>query len=204
MTIINKTVVINDTHISNNITVNSGPRVANIEKATGRSIRQVPVRQMRAAEEARSGVKAKIGTPSAASQGHAIERPQGALAVAQPPRAVAPERSANRVPDASAAAVARMKADSDAKTRADANSQALAAEKAKAARALSQENTEEKAKPAEGRPEATRSGVAPTDVKATAEAKAKAEAKARADAEAKAAAAKAEEERPAGESKPQQ
>ena len=184
-TIINKTVIINDTHITDNITVNSGPRVATIEKATGQTIKPVPVRQVRVAEEARSAVKPVAGTTTAASQSHPVPRAQAEATATQPARSAASEGRPTEDPKALAAAQARTKADSESK--------AIAAQKAKAdertredqkARALSQANTEAKAKPAEARPEESRPSTAQTDAKASTEAKATAEAKAKADATA--------------------
>ena len=51
-TIINKTVIINNTKMVNNTVINEGPATAVVEKASGRKVQAVPVRELRHKEEA--------------------------------------------------------------------------------------------------------------------------------------------------------
>jgi hypothetical protein len=65
-TIINKTTVITNTKIVNNTVINEGPATAVIEKASGRKVQAVPVRELRRKQEA--AVASKQPTPAAASE----------------------------------------------------------------------------------------------------------------------------------------
>jgi hypothetical protein len=51
-TIIKQTVLVSNTKVVNNVVVNGGPARAGIEKATGRKVQEVPVRELRQKEEA--------------------------------------------------------------------------------------------------------------------------------------------------------
>ncbi len=89
-TIINKTVIINNSHVTNNVTVNGGPKRAEIEKATGQTIKPVSVAQIRSREDARSGLKAQV-RPTGNSPTVNHSRP----AEAQPQHAAAPSQQAH-------------------------------------------------------------------------------------------------------------
>jgi len=83
-TIINKTVIINNSHVTNNVTFNGGPKRAEIEKATGQTIKPVAVAQIRSKEDARSGLKTQV-RPSANTPAVSHSRP--AEAQSQPSHA---------------------------------------------------------------------------------------------------------------------
>ena len=65
-TIINKTVIITNTKIVNNTVINEGPATAVIEKANGRKVEAVPVRELRQKQEA--AVVSKQRTPAPNSE----------------------------------------------------------------------------------------------------------------------------------------
>ena len=71
-TVINKTVNITKTHVVNKTVINEGPQTAVIEKASGRKVQAVPVRELRTKEEAQ--VVAKHPTPTSTSE-KAVQTP---------------------------------------------------------------------------------------------------------------------------------
>lgn len=62
-TIINKTVNITNVKVVNNTVINEGPRTTVIEQASGRTVRPVPVRELRRKSEAEVVAKQKIAQP---------------------------------------------------------------------------------------------------------------------------------------------
>ena len=101
-TIINKTTVITNTKIVNNTVINEGPATTVIEKASGRKVEAVPVRELRHKQEA--AVVSKQRAPTATSEKKAPTplpsevEPRGRKTVAAPappqvqkPAAVTPE-----------------------------------------------------------------------------------------------------------------
>jgi hypothetical protein len=63
-TIINKTTHITNTKIVNNTVINGGPAAAVIEKASGRKIQAIPVRELRHKQESAVAAKQKKSNPS--------------------------------------------------------------------------------------------------------------------------------------------
>ncbi len=74
-TIINKTVNITKVQVVNKTVINVGPRTENIERATGRQIRPVPVNQLRHQQEA--AVVARQPKVKALQQARAARKPIG-------------------------------------------------------------------------------------------------------------------------------
>jgi hypothetical protein len=89
-TVINKTVNITKTHVVNKTVINEGPQTAVIEKASGRKVQAVPVRELRTKEEAQ--VVAKHPTPTSTSEKAVqtpVRRPAEKALPASEPRPVA-------------------------------------------------------------------------------------------------------------------
>jgi hypothetical protein len=85
-TIINKTTTITNTKIVNNNVINEGPATAVIEKASGRKVEAVPVRELRHKQEA--AVVAKQQAPTAASE-KKVQTPAGSEAEPREKKTVA-------------------------------------------------------------------------------------------------------------------
>ena len=99
-TIINKTTIISNTKIVNNTVINEGPATTVIEKASGRTVQAVPVRELRQKQEAPVIARQQASTPAIEKKAKSAQTPaSGAFEPTVKKTAAAPVASQVERPD---------------------------------------------------------------------------------------------------------